>query len=110
MARDIARSLGLVVMRLRANTKDPAKLAMIDRTVAIDRQALALVRKLGITFEEAWKRVLDNEESETCPCPCCSKPVLRVDRQTSLTVYWHEIGAKPSQRWGCAVALPIGTR
>ena len=51
-------------MKLRANTKDPRNLAMIDRTNAIDRQALALVRTLGITFEEAWKRILDEEKSE----------------------------------------------
>ena len=38
-------------------------------------------------------------------CPCCTKPVLRVERQTSVIVYWHEIGTKPSQRWGCAVSV-----
>ena len=51
-------------MKLRANTKDPAKLAMIARTNAIDRKALALVRTLGITFEEAWKRILDEEQND----------------------------------------------
>ena len=51
-------------MKLRANTKDPAKLAMIERTRAIDRQAIHLMRTLGITFEEAWKRVLDGDELE----------------------------------------------
>ena len=43
-------------------------------------------------------------------CPCCPRPVLRVERQTTVVIHWHDIGAKPSQRYGCAVAVKQGKR
>ena len=45
-------------MKLRANTKDPAKLAMIAKTQALDKRARNLMDQ-GMDHNEAYSRAMD---------------------------------------------------
>jgi hypothetical protein len=49
-------------------------------------------------------------EAYEMKCPCCPRPVLRVDQKPTQTLYVHAVAGKDGKQvYGCAVARREGT-